>query len=681
MFLLRAPLALYALCVPLAGGTASASPRVPPWGVNLGYVSPAAKPGEDFFEFANGGWLRSAQIPPDRPAAGVSLELTQLNEERLKSIIAELHTRTDLTPEEQKLRDLYDAFTDVQQIEAKGLQPAAEDLARIQALGTLEDVAREMGKPGLRLGGPFRLDVTSDDKNPDAYIVRLGQSGLGLPDRDYYLRDDAAIASTREAYKNYLAQMLSFAGVKDAGARALAVYAMEHDVAVASWPAADRRDADKVYNPMTLSELKRFAPEYPWEATFTAAGIPLTSSRGDRAVVVTEKSAFPPIAKLFASTPLPVWRDYLTVRYLHAFAPYLSRDIDEADFAFYGTALQGRSKQLDRATRGARVLDSQMGEALGKMYVKSYFPAESKGKVEALVRNLLLAYEEDMKTLSWMTAETRQKALEKLHHFTVKVGYPDHWRDYSALQIRRDDLVGDAKSAIAFEWNREVKRIDEPVDKTEWGMTPPTVNAYYNESANEIVFPAGILQAPQFDAGADDAVNYGGIGAVIGHEISHGFDDQGSKYDGFGVLRSWWTEADRKNFNQRTDALAKQYDQYEPLAGIHINGKLTLGENIADLAGLVIASKAYHISLGGKSAPVLDGYTGDQRFFLAFAQSWRSKVKDETTRQRLLSNPHSPPEYRVNGVVRNVDGWYAAFPGVGPKDRYYVPPDRRVRLW
>jgi len=649
--------------------------------VNLGYVDPAARPGENFFTFANGRWLRTAEIPADRPAAGVSLELTQLNEERLKSIIAELHTRADLTPEEQKLRDLYDTFTDVQQIEAKGLQPAAEDLARIQALGTLEEVAREMGKPELRLGGPFRLDITSDDKNPDAYIVRMGQSGLGLPDRDYYLRDDAAIASTREAYKKYLAQMLSFAGVKDTDARAAAVFAVERAVAVASWPAADRRDADKVYNPMTLSELKRFAPEYPWEAVFTSAGIPLASPRGERAVVVTEKSAFPPIAKLFAFTPVPVWRDYLTVRYLHAFAAYLPRNIDEADFAFYGTVLQGRSKQLDRATRGARVLDAQMGEALGKMYVRRYFPDESKAKVEGLVRNLLLAYEEDLKTLSWMTAETRQKAMEKLHHFTVKVGYPDLWRDYTALHIRRDDLVGDVKSAVSFEWDREVKRIDEPVDKTEWGMTPPTVNAYYNESANEIVFPAGILQSPQFDPAADDAVNYGGIGAVIGHEISHGFDDQGSKYDGFGVLRSWWTDADRKSFNERTEALAKQYDQYEPLAGIHINGKLTLGENIADLAGLVIASRAYHISLGGKPAPVLDGYTGDQRFFLAFAQSWRSKVKDETTRQRLLSNPHSPPEYRVNGVVRNVDGWYAAFPDVGPRDRYYVPPGRRVRLW
>jgi putative endopeptidase len=667
------------LCTALTAGTASASPRVPPWGVYLGYVDPQVKPGEDFFSFANGTWLKTAEIPADRPSAGVGLELTLLNDERLRSLIADLHKRSDLTPEEQKLRDFYDAFVNAEQIEAKGLTPAAPDLARIAALQSHEDVAREMGN--LRVGGPFRVDITSDDKDPDAYTVRLGQSGLGLPDRDYYLRDDAAITATRDAYKKYLAQMLSLAGVKDADPRAVAVYAMEHDVAVASWPAADRRDADKTYNPMTVPELKRLAPEYPWEATFIAGGIPLTSPRGDRPVVVTERSAFPPIAKVFALTPVPVWRDYLTIRYLHAFSSYLPKNIEDADFALYGTVLQGRAKQLDRATRGARVLDGQMGEALGKMYVRSYFPPESKAKVEKLVRNLLLAYEEDLKTLSWMTPETRQEALDKRHHFRVKVGYPDTWRDYSALEIRSGDLVGNVKNAIAFDWNRDVKRIDSPVDKTEWGMTPPTVNAYYNPSANEIVFPAGILQPPQFDPAADDAVNYGGIGAVIGHEISHGFDDQGSKYDGFGVLRSWWTDADRKNFNERIDALAKQYDEYEPLTGIHINGKLTLGENIADLAGVEIANKAYHISLGGKPAPRLNGYTGDQRFFLAFAQSWRSKVKDETTRQRLLSNPHSPPQYRVNGVVRNMDGWYAAFPDVKPKDRYYIRPDGRVRLW
>ena len=674
-----AKVCLSLLCVALLIAP-STVPSVKPWGVNLGFVDPGSKPGDDFYEFANGGWLRSAEIPPDRAAAGVGLELNKLNEERLKTIIAGLHTRKP-GAEEQKLRDLYDAFMDEAGIEAKGLKPAQEDLATIAALQSLEDVARMLGTPGYPLGGPFRMTVAADDKNPDAYVVVLNQWGLGMPDRDYYLRDDAALAKTRDAYKKYLAQMLTLAGIQDAEPRAEAIYALERAIAEAHWPAADRRDEDKVYNPMTLPELEKLVPDYPWAATFTAAGIPLKAPGGERRVVVSEKSAFPAIAKIFAATPVPVWRDYLSVRYLHAFSAYLPHAVDEADFAFYGTMIQGRVKQMDRATRGARVLDNQMGEALGKIYVRDYFPPESKAKVRTLVQNLLQAYEADLKTLDWMTPETRGKALEKLRHFTVKVGYPDHWRDYAALEIRRDDLLRSVKNAGAFEWNREVKRIDQPVDKTEWGMTPPTVNAYYNPSANEIVFPAGILQSPQFDPSADDAVNYGAIGAVIGHEISHGFDDQGSKYDGLGVLRSWWTETDRKNFDARTDALARQYDEYEPLTGLHINGRLTLGENIADLAGLVIANKAYHISLHGKPAPVLDGYTGDQRFYLAFAQSWRSKVKDEATRQRLLSNPHSPPEYRVNGVVRNDDGWYAAFPNVKPTDKFYMAPDRRVRLW
>ena len=660
---------------------ASTAPRVAPWGVYLDYIDRDAKPGDDFFTYANGAWLKTAQIPPDRPSAGVGLELTLQNDERLKTIVAELHTRKDLSPEETKLRDFYDAFMDQSQIEATGLKPAAKDLDAIAAARTPEDLARLVGTPGLPTGGPFAAFITTDDKDPNAYIVRIVQSGIGLPNRDYYLREDEALAKTREAYKKYLAQMLTFAGVKNADARAATVYAMEEKIAKAQWPAADRRDADKTYNLMTLTELKQLAPEYPWEAELAAGGVPLKGPKGERTVIVGEKSAFPAIAKIFADTPVPVWRDYMTVRYLHAMAPYLGKAVDDADFAFYGTVLQGRTQQLDRETRGVRLLDNQMGEALGKLYVKSYFPPESKAKVRDLVENLLAAYDQDIKTLDWMTPATREKALDKLHHFTVKVGYPDKWLDYGALEIRRDDLAGNVKNAQKFEWNREVKRIDQPVDKSEWGMTPPTVNAYYNPSANEIVFPAGILQPPQFDAAADDAANYGAIGAVIGHEISHGFDDQGSKYDGQGVLRSWWTDEDRKNFDAKTDALAAQYDQYEPLPGTHINGKLTLGENIADLAGLVIANKAYHISLKGKAAPVLDGYSGDQRFYLAFAQAWRQKITDGAQRQRLLSNPHSPAQYRVNGVVRNDDGWYAAFPDVKPTDKFYTAPDRRVRLW
>jgi putative endopeptidase len=502
-----------------------------------------------------------------------------------------------------------------------------------------------------------------------------------MPDRDYYLRTDKDIAATRDAYKKYLADMLAFAGVKDAGARAAAVYALEASIADAHWAAADRRDTDKTYNPMTTSALEGFAPQFPWAAYFKAAGISREAPNGERMVVVAEKSAFPKLAAIFASTPVAVWRDYLTVRELHAFAHYLPEKIDDADFAFYGTIVSGQKQQLPRDIRGIHLLDDEMGEALGKLYVAKYFPPEAKEKARLLVSNLLKAYEADIQTLAWMAPETKAKALEKIRHFMPKIGYPDNWRDYSALAVARDDLVGDVRNADIFEWNRNLVRIDRPVDRSEWGMTPPTNNAYYNPTLNEIVFPAGILQPPYFDPNADDAVNYGEIGATIGHEISHGFDDQGSKYDAFGVLRNWWTEDDRKNFDARTTMLAKQYDQYEPLPGLHVNGRLTLGENIADLAGLVIAHKAYHIALGGKPAPVLDGFTGDQRFYIAYGQSWREVWADGLTRRIVLSNPHSPSKFRVDGVVRNDDGWYAAFPQIKPGDAYYLAPAERVSLW
>jgi putative endopeptidase len=396
---------------------------------------------------------------------------------------------------------------------------------------------------------------------------------------------------------------------------------------------------------------------------------------------VREKSAFPKLAAVFAATPVPVWRDYLTVRYLHSHASYLPTQIDDADFAFYGVVIGGQKQQLPRDLRGIHMLDRQMGEALGKLYVARYFPPEAKAKIQQLVANLLKAYEADIGTLTWMTPATKQKALEKIRRFTPKVGYPDRWRDYSALTIVPGELVRDATNTVVFEWNRELKRIDTAVDRGEWDMTPPTNNAYYNPTLNEIVFPAGILQPPYFDPNADDAVNYGEIGATIGHEISHGFDDQGSKYDATGRLNNWWTAEDRRNFDARTAALAKQYDQYQPLPGLHVNGRLTLGENIADLAGLVIASKAYHIALGGKPAPVLSGFTGDQRFYIAYGQSWREVWTDGLTRRIVLSNPHSPSKYRVNGVVRNDNGWYAAFPQIKSGDTYYLTPAERVQLW
>jgi putative endopeptidase len=659
----------------------AASPATPPWGVDLGYLDKTVAPGNDFFLYGNGNWVKTAVIPPDRSYAGVNLEVDKVNEQRLKDIVASLDKNASPSDEERKLRDLYNAFMDQTALEKTGLANAQADLDKIAKIQTLADVAAEMGDTRLGLDGPFAIYLGVDDKHPNTYSVNLFQSGLALPDRDYYLRDDKEIADTRVAYQKYLAQMLTFTGAKDVDARAAAIMKLEHDLAVASWPAADRRDAEKTYNPMPIKDLEGMAPQFPWRAFFTAEGIPPTSSKGDRMVIVAERSAFPKLAEVFAATPVAVWRDYLTTRYLHSFAPYLPKKYDDADFAFFGAVLAGQTAQLDRATRGVQLLDSQMSEAFGKIYAAKYFPPEAKAKADALVHNLLAAYAEDIKTLDWMTPPTRTKAMEKLSKYMPKIGYPDHWRDYTALPISRDNLVADVQNATQFEWNRRLARIDLPVDRTEWGMSVPTNNAYYNPTLNEIVFPAGILVPPFFDANADDAVNYGEIGATIGHEISHGFDDQGSKYDGDGVLQSWWTDADRKNFDARTTALAAQYDSYEPLPGIHINGKLTLGENIADLAGLVIAYKAYHISLHGKAAPVLNGYTGDQRFYLAYSQSWRQKNREATERARLLSNPHSPEDYRVNGVVRNDDGWYAAFPEIKAGDKYYLAPDKRVHLW
>jgi putative endopeptidase len=649
-------------------------------GIDLSYIDASVKPGDDFFMYANGNWYKTATIPATRSYAGVNLDIDEQNEQRLKTIVAELQKKIDPSAEERKLRDLYNAFEDQKQIEADGLKPAQADLAAIAGAKTLDDVACLMGTPELSLDGPFNAGIEVDQKNSNAYAMAVTQSGLGMPDRDYYLKADKDIVATQTAYKKYIAQMLAFAGVTDPS-RAAAVYQLEHDIAVASWAAADRRDAEKTYNPMKISELKAFAPQFPWDAYFAAGGLSPNSPHGERVVVIAEKSAFPKLAAIFAQTPMAVWRDYLTVKYLHAFAAFLPQAVDDANFDFYGKVIDGKTEQLDRATRGVHLLDADMGEALGKLYVARYFPPQAKAKALVLVHNLLKAYADDIRTLNWMTPATRAKALEKLKHYRLKVGYPDHWRDYSALKITADNLVQDEKNTTQFEWNRELHRIDKPVDKTEWGMTPPTNNDYYDPTLNEIVFPAGSLQPPFFDPKADDAVNYGEIGATIGHEISHGFDDQGSKYDAFGSLHDWWTPEDRKNFDARTDALAKQYDSYEALPGLHINGKLTLGENIADLAGLVIARKAYHIALHGKPAPVLKGYTGDQRFYIAYAQSWREKDRESAIRAQLLSDPHSPANYRVNGVVRNADGWYAAFPGIKPGDQYYLPPDQRVHLW
>jgi predicted metalloendopeptidase len=676
-----------ALCAAAAIGAAPANTpaghtQYGTWGVDLSAMDKSVRPGDNFFDYVNGTWLKTAKIPADRASTGAFQDLRILSETRMRAILDHLDREpyARLTTEEKKLRDFYDAFLDQKQIEARGLGPVQGDLAFFAGLQTPEDVARAMGTVKLMTYAPFEMGIDVDPKNPHAYAISVTQSGIGMPNRDYYSSNDPAIVKTRDAYKKYLATMFSLAGLADAQARADKVYALEAKIAEAQWPNAERRDVDKTYNPMSVSDLEKLAPQFPWKSYLDAAGVPLQSPHGERQLIVAEKSAFPKLAAIFAETPVPVWRDYLTVHYLHTLSAELPKKIDDADFAFYGTVIQGNTKQLDRPTRAVHLIDANLGEALGKLYVAKYFPPAAKAKAQTLVGNLLKAYDADIRTLPWMTEATRQKALQKLHQFTPHIGYPEKWRDYSAYPVSRDALVQDVENGAVFEWNRELKRIDGQVDRTEWEMSPPTVNAYYTPVFNAIFFPAAILQPPFFDPNADDAVNYGGIGAVIGHEISHGFDDQGSKFDGTGELNNWWTPEDRKNFEARTKVLIAQYNSYEPLPGLHVNGAFTLGENIADLAGLTIAYKAYHISLGGKEPPVRDGFTGDQRFFLSMGQIWRGKYREGALRAQVLSNEHAPAEFRPIGATRNVDAWYKTF-NVTPDQKYYLAPDNRVHLW
>ena len=667
----------------LRNAQSTQKPALGAWGVDLTGMDKSVKPGDDFFDYVNGTWYKSAVIPPDRTATGSFPDLTILSEQRMAALVKGLETKSQPNAEERKIRDLYDAYTDTGAIEKNGLAPAKKDLASIAALQALDEIARAMGNPAVPIEGPFGVAIAADAKDPTRYVAVVTQSGLGMPNRDYYLKDDPALATTREAYRKYLSTTLTLASdnnVQNAAARADAVLALETEIARDQWTAVESRDADKTYNPMTAATLASFAPGFPWATFLEAKGLSGKGPNGDRIFIVRQNTAVVKLAALFAATPVSVWRDYLTVHYLHTMSGYLPKAFDDADFDFFGKALGGQKEQLPRETRAVRLIDQRLGHPLGKLYVANYFPPESKAKVEALVANLLKAYDADIRKISWMTDATKAKALDKLHHFTPHVGYPDVWRDFSGLTIARDDLIGDIERSDAFEWHYRLDRIDRPVDKNEWNMTPPTVNAYYTPTLNSIFFPAAILQPPFFDARADDAVNYGGIGAVMGHEIGHGFDDQGSKYSGVGKLESWWTDQDRAAFEESIGTLGAQYDSYEGVPGLHVNGKLTMGENIGDLSGLAISLQAYHFSLNGKPAPVIDGYTGDQRYFLGFGQIWRSKSSEASIRRQVLSNPHSPSHWRVIGPTRNVDAWYDAF-NVKRGDKYFLPPDQRVHLW
>jgi putative endopeptidase len=645
------------------------------WGLDLAAHDTTVKPGDDFYRYAEGKWLDTSQIPPDRTSWGSFAELADRAEHQIRAITEALPVDAPAGSTEQKAGDFYRAYLDTQTIESHGLAPAQPGLAAIASARTHEQLATLIGRPDLGLNSPLMVAITLDQKNPDRYIAVVTQSGLSLPDRDYYLKDDPVFATLRAKYVAHVERMLTLAGEKKAGAKAATVLEIETQIARLHWPAAKRRERDLTYNLRTRAELEQLTPGFPWQPLLSAQGL---ASQPE--FVVRELDAVQALARLFKQTPVDRWRAYFEYQYLSATADVLPAAFDAERFDFYGHTLNGQPQQRERWKRAVSALNGALGEAIGQLYVQQYFPPAARQKMLALVENLRAAYSLRIEQLPWMSADTKRVALEKLAAFRTKIGYPDQWRDYSALLVRAGDAFGNSVRADVFEWQRQLARLAKPTDRGEWRMTPQTVNAYYNPTFNEIVFPAAILQPPFFDPNADPAVNYGGIGGVIGHEMGHGFDDQGSKSDAHGILRTWWQAQDDQAFRKRVDSLAAQYDEFVALPGLKVNGRLTLGENIGDLGGLSVSYEAYHVSLHGGSPPVLDGLTGDQRFFLSWAQVWRSLYRDEQLRTLVMSNPHSPPKFRVNGPVRNIDAWYKAF-DVKDGDQLYLPPENRVRIW
>jgi len=648
-------------------------------GIDLQYVDGAVRAQDDTYQYLNGKWLRTFQLPPDKGLVGSFTAIEDATEEQLRGIVEGLsQTATqDADPDAKKLADLYGSFMNEEQIEALGLKPLEREFAAIDAIKDMNAISATIAHMNaIGAGAPYGLGINLDARNSTQYAVILFQSGLGLPDRDYYLKDDAKLKDARAGYRTHIEKMLSMAGDGKAAASAAAILNLETSLAKIQWTRVEERDPIKTYNKTAISELSALMPGYDWPRYVRSAGI---EGKVD-AVIVTEPSYFKALAKVMSGTPLPVWKAYFKWHVLSASAPYLSKAFVDERFAFTGGVLRGVPQNQPRWKRGVALLDGSIGEALGKLYVAKYFPPQNKARMQALVRNLLEAYRRDIDTLDWMSAETKVGAQAKLAKMSPKIGYPDHWRDYGALKISGDDLRGNVVRAAEFEYRRNLAKLGGPVDRGEWRMRPQTVNAYYNATSNEITFPAAILQPPFFDAAADDAANYGGIGAVIGHEMSHGFDDRGSQFDADGNLHDWFTKADHDKFAEKTKALIAQYNAYEPVPDYHVNGALTLGENIGDNSGLAIAYKAYRISLAGHEAPVIDGFSGDQRLYLGWVQVWRGKVREAETIQRIKTDPHSPPAVRGTAPLRNQDGFYAAF-GLRQGDKMYLPPEQRVNIW
>ncbi|WP_176592537.1 M13 family metallopeptidase [Sphingobium sp. EM0848] len=647
----------------------AAKPTYGSYGFDAAGMDKSVKPGDDFYDYANGIWAKNTPIPADKSNYGAFNTLDDLSRERTKGILDAAQGDPN-----SKIGNAYASYLDAATVEKKGLTPAKPWIAKIKAVKDRPGYAKlaaEAARAGI--DGPFGFYVNQDDKDPETYILVLHQAGLGLPDRDFYLEPDAKMAAIRTAYVAHLEKMLTLAGEADAKARAAALMAFETEIAKVHWTQVDSRDADKTYNKMTLADLQKAAPGFDFTAYFAANRL------APKDLLVSQPSAVTGEAALIAKAPVGVLKDALLLRALHNFADQLPDSIANANFAFYGTTLSGTPEREARWKRAVDFLKGSMGEEIGKVYVAKYFPPETKAAMDQLVKNVIAAMGRRIDGLTWMSDAAKARAHKKLAAFTPKIGYPDKWRDYTGLTMKRDDLFGNALRSNQYEFDYQMGKLGKPIYRWEWGMTPMEINAYANFGMVEIVFPAAILQPPFFDPHADPAVNYGGIGAVIGHELSHHFDDQGAKYDETGKLNQWWSDQDVANFKALTDRLVKQYDAYEPFPGAHVKGAFTLGENIGDLAGVAVALDAYHASLGGKPAPVIDGTSGDERFFLGWAQVWRRNYREPNLRQRLVTDPHSPSQYRAD-TVRNFDQWYSAFkPEAGGK--IILAPQDRVKIW
>ena len=673
-------IAAFTLLTLVAGAeerSATAAKRYGTWGVDLDGMDRTVKPGDDFFRFVNGKWADSTTIPADKTSFGAFVMLRDLSEARVRGILDrwagddKLKAGTD----EAKVAAVYRTFLDEATAEKLDRKPIQAHLDAVRKAENHEDVARLMARSPSSFGRSFvGLAVFDDQKNPETYALYMSQAGLGLQDREFYLRDN--FKPQKERYQKYVADMLRLAGWDEPDANAAAIVELETKIADAHWTRAESRNRDKTYNPMTVAELEKNAPGFPWALYFKAAGV----EKADRAVI-RQNTAMPKIAKLFADTPVATLKAWSAFHVTDDAAPLLSKRFVDTQWEFRSKFLNGVQEQRPRWKRAVDAAERSMGEAIGRTYVTEYFPADSKAKMEKLVADLRAAMKARIQNLEWMGPETKTRAIEKLAKFGVKIGYPSKWRDYSKLEVKEGDLVGNAERAAKFDWAYDVSRIGQKVDEGEWGMTPQTVNAYYASAKNEIVFPAAILQPPFFDPQADPAVNYGAIGGVIGNEITHGFDDQGRKSDGDGVLRDWWASEDAQKFETQATRLGAQYEAFPlPIENIHVIGRQTMGENIGDLGGILLGLEAYRISLNGKPAPVLDGFTGDQRVFLGWAQVWRTMMRDDALRQYVMTDSHSPGMIRAFAPLRNVDAWYEAF-GVKEGDKNYVKPEERVRIW